>query len=121
MRDGGAYNTQQAITNHVQAQYLRPLTQALREKVQQPTHQEFQGFQIYFCAKGVKNKFKTTARYPRLQDSMTSFLNHLRRTLQEQLIPWERFWVDIGKEHCVRASYVVGAPPTAGQAEAQTY
>ena len=119
LREGGAYASIQQISNPIQAHHLRQITIRLREIVQQPAHRDFHNFQIYFCAKGVKNEFRTTATHPRLQDAMTDFLNHMKDRLDRRYIPWNRFWIDIGKESCVSYSYLRSKPPTADEPQPQ--
>ena len=50
---------------------------------------------------------------------MTDFLNHMEHRLDRRYIPWDRFWIDIGKESCVLHSYLRSNPPAGDQPQPQ--
>lgn len=111
LRTGSAYNTVQQITSFLPPQYLPELNRGLRAKTNLPRFKDYKGFIIYFGAKGVKNEFRTDEENPRLEDAITKFRSHLKRTLHLSLIPFKRFWVDIAHEICSHESWVLSELP----------
>lgn len=116
-----SYQSQQAITYHLQPEYLQELWQVVLEIIRDtPGLGDFREPQLFFTAKGTKLMFQNRPSEPTLLDVIERFESYLERAIDMRFVEHERFYVDLGKEICAGTSLLPGQHRHFGD-EAQVY